>query len=410
MTDKQDPNQNKAQETAAPQNNSTPQDKADAKAPTAKQPADKPADAKKAPEQTKKPAPQAKPTSDEQVTGGKKRGTAALILALLLAGGMGGLGYYQHQENQKFNQALASQISSIKSDFEAKAASSEEAFASKLKEAQDAARKAQVQVEQQQKSIQSLQVAISELKGRRPNDWLLAEADYLLKMGARKLFLEHDVVSATELLESADQRIASLNDPSLVSLRQAMTEDISTLRALPLVDQEGLVIKLIDLQKQVDDLPISNAIIPEELLTKGPEEVSSDINDWQENLTNSLKSFSEHFVQFRVRKGNVTPLLSPNQHFYLLENMKSKLETAIQGVNKESNPMYQESLTAALEWSQRFFDQNSLKVQEFQKQLTELSKENIQVDYPTKLVSQQPLTDIISERLRRSMTTLGEEE
>ncbi len=53
------------------------------------------------------------------------------------------------------------------------------------------------------------------MKGRRPNDWLLAEADYLVKMAGRKLWLEHDTASATILLESADHRIAELNDPSM---------------------------------------------------------------------------------------------------------------------------------------------------------------------------------------------------
>ena len=53
---------------------------------------------------------------------------------------------------------------------------------------------------------------MADVKGRRPNDWLLAEADYLVKLAGRKLFLEHDVESATQLMESADQRIASLND------------------------------------------------------------------------------------------------------------------------------------------------------------------------------------------------------
>lgn len=86
-----------------------------------------------------------------------------------------------------------------------------------IQEASHAVEKTQVVQSQQQKSIQSLQLAVADVKGRRPNDWLLAEADYLVKLAGRKLFLEHDAVSATKLMESADQRIAALNDPSLVS-------------------------------------------------------------------------------------------------------------------------------------------------------------------------------------------------
>ena len=77
----------------------------------------------------------------------------------------------------------------------------------------------------------------------------LAEADYLVKMAGRKLWLEHDVVSATRLMEGADQRISALNDPSLTTLRQAMADDITTLRAIPLIDRDGLVLKLNSLEK-----------------------------------------------------------------------------------------------------------------------------------------------------------------
>lgn len=99
-------------------------------------------------------------------------------------------------------------------------------------------------MQQQDKSIASLQLAIADIKGRRPNDWLLAEADYLVKMAGRKLWLEHDVVSATRLMENADQRISALNDPSLTPLRRAMADDIATLKAIPLIDRDGLVLKL----------------------------------------------------------------------------------------------------------------------------------------------------------------------
>ncbi|MGR5543359.1 uroporphyrinogen-III C-methyltransferase, partial [Vibrio campbellii] len=78
--------------------------------------------------------------------------------------------------------------------------------------------------------------AIADVQGRRPNDWLLAEADHLVKLAGRKLFLEKDAVTATRLMETADQRIATLNDPSLVPLRQQMAKDITELKGIPLVD------------------------------------------------------------------------------------------------------------------------------------------------------------------------------
>ncbi|MCL4118110.1 UNVERIFIED_CONTAM: hypothetical protein GTU68_008383 [Idotea baltica] len=278
-----------------------------------------------------------------------------------------------------------------------------------IQEASHAVEKTQVVQSQQQKSIQSLQLAVADVKGRRPNDWLLAEADYLVKLAGRKLFLEHDAVSATKLMESADQRIAALNDPSLVSLRQSMTNDITKLRTIPLIDRDGLVLRITSLQKQVDTLPLANAILPEAAVVE-KKAVSQDINDWQNNLMTSMKDFSENFITFRSRDGEVIPLLSPEQHFYLRENIKGKLETAIRAVYKEQGDIYSAALQTANEWSKAYLNQDNNSVIEFEKAIKQLSEQNISVKYPVKLESQNELSDVIRERLRREVTVMTTEE
>lgn len=190
---------------------------------------------------------------------------------------------------------------------------------------------------------------------------MLAEADYLVKLAGRKLFLEHDVVTATKLMESADQRIATLNDPSLVPLRKVMAKDITTLRSLPLLDKDGLVLRIISLQNQVDSLPLANAILPKaEKIEK--KEVSTNLQDWQSNLKTSLQNFADNFITFRVRDGSAVPLLSPEQHFYLKENIKAKLETAIKATYSEQEEIYQLALVTAEKWSQTYLNQNDSAV------------------------------------------------
>ncbi|OEF24351.1 uroporphyrinogen-III C-methyltransferase [Vibrio rumoiensis] len=348
-------------------------------------------------------APEAQSPSSPK-SKGKKRATAAIILSLLLAGSVVAFEAYQYTENQKIINQLKLQVNRLNTDLANQVEVSQTA---QKKEIKTLTNKLDTQSEQQEKSIKSLQVAITDIKGRRPNDWLLAESDYLVKMAARKLFLEHDIESATELMASADQRIAALNDPSLVPLRKAMAEDITQLKSLPIIDREGLILTLISLQKEVDQLPLANALLPKEEKQE-VEVVSEDINDWQTNLTTSLKDFAGHFITFRTRKGNTTPLLSPEQHFYLRENIKAKLETSIKGVYAENNDIYQTSLTVANDWSKEFFNQNSIKVKQFEQQLEQLKAKDITVDYPVKLKSQKPLTDVISDRLRRSISAVGQ--
>ncbi|EGQ7940165.1 uroporphyrinogen-III C-methyltransferase [Vibrio vulnificus] len=349
-------------------------------------------------------APQTPPTTtkDEQKKPSQKLSILAIIIALL---GTGGVAFQLQQQNSQYQAQITALQNQLQQTQSAMSNELNQVKQETVAKATEVTHKAEVVLAQQQKSIESLQLAMADVKGRRPNDWLLAEADYLVKLAGRKLFLEHDVVSATSLMESADQRIAALNDPSLVPLRKAMAKDITDLKTIPLIDRDGLVLRLTALQQQVDQLPLANAILPE-AKTVEKQQVSDDINNWQNNLMASLKAFSENFITFRTRDGNVIPLLSPEQHFYLKENIKAKIETAIKAVYQEQGEVYTTSLTTAEAWSQAFFNQDNNTVKEFTQSLKQLSEQKIQVQYPVKLQTQNQLADVIRERLRREVTSM----
>ena len=335
---------------------------------------------------------------------GRRLGTLAIIISILLSGGSFLASQQQATQQQIKIAQLEQQLKSADSTFDAKLVTVEQRITDK---ADEIVRKATVLMQQQDKSIASLQLAMADVKGRRPNDWLLAEADYLVKMAGRKLWLEHDVVSATRLMENADQRISALNDPSLMPLRRAMASDISTLKAIPLIDRDGLVLKLNSLEQQINTLPLASAVLPEaDVIEK--KEVSTNINDWQSNLMQSLDDFAGHFITYRVREGNVIPLLSPEQHFYLKENIKGKLLLASKALYREQSEVYTTSLESAKLWSSQYFQQDDPAVKNFMAQLDSLAKFKVDVRYPQKMKTQTLLSDFISERLRRNVQAIGE--
>ncbi len=369
-----------------------------------------PSDAKKVAESSEKTANStAKDTATKpapEKAKASKMAALALLISIVFAGGVSYYGMQKDAQYQARIAALESQLSLVKNDITTQLDAAKQEAVTK---ATAVTNRAETLLDQQQKSIESLQVAVADVKGRRPNDWLLAEADYLVKLAGRKLFLEHDTFSATKLMESADIRIAALNDPSLVPLRQAMANDITKLKNVPLIDRDGLVLRLVALQQQIDTLPLANAILPEtaEIPT---EKVSEEIADWQTNLMTSLKDFSENFITFRTRDGNVIPLLSPKQDFYLRENLKAQLQMAIKGVYDEQQEIYNIALKTAQQWSAGYLNAEDNKVTEFNKALSQLTQVKVSVDYPVKLETQKQLSDVINERLRREVTTLTSEE
>lgn len=350
--------------------------------------------------------PQANSEAKTQPKRGSKLAALALLVSIVVGGGLAykihlNSQQYQTQINelqQKLQQnqnQLDSQLSTITTQTQQQITN--------LNHATDVA------LAQKQKSIKSLQMALSDMKGRRPSDWMLAEANYLVKLAGRKLYMEHDISSAIALMEDADQRIAALNDPNLFPLRKAMAEDITKLKSLPIVDQDGLVLRLMALQKQITQLPLANAILPKSNAEQEPE-VSTDIHDWKSNLLTSLKDFSAHFITFRSRDGNVIPLLSPKQEFYLQENMIAKLDLAIKAVYDENNAIYSTALGTASTWSHSFFNQDNTQVKQFESTLAALTKQNIHIDYPVKLESQSALSKVIDQRINTKVTSLTGED
>lgn len=351
----------------------------------------------------KTPTPENYEQVQKQAKKGVKLGGLAIIISILLSGGVT---VYTQQQYQSQITALQTQLAQTQQQLKSQLDAS-------LEQTKDVATRVENKTDtvlaQQHKSIESLQLALAEVKGRRPNDWLLAESDYLVKLAGRKLFLEHDPESSTLLMESADQRIATLNDPSLVPLRKAMAEDITTLKSIPLIDKDGLVLRLTSLAQVVDKLPLANAILPDAVEQK-KEEVTEDINNWRTNLLTSAKNFADKFITFRTRDGNAIPLLSPKQHFFLRENLKMQIETAIKAVYDEQQEIYTTALTTAEKWSKSYLNQSDNGVNEFNNALESLSKQKIQVTYPVKLKAQSQLTEVIHERLRREVTSLIKED
>ena len=170
--------------------------------------------------------------------------------------------------------------------------------------------------------MQSLQRSFSEKTIRHPNDWILTEVDYLVKLAASKLWIEQDVKTSIALLLAADQRTVELNDASPAELRRALLADITTLEALPKRDPDSLILKLSNLELQVPKLKTAQLTMPEPAL-KAETDLSSDVNDWQGNLEKSWATFVNNFVLITHRDQAVKALLKPEQVWLLKARLRA---------------------------------------------------------------------------------------
>ncbi|MBL0454139.1 uroporphyrinogen-III C-methyltransferase [Aeromonas veronii] len=341
---------------------------------------------------------QVKPQPTAAVNGSKSRsgaelGGVAILLALGLTGGLYLHGHKnavaQQAELAQLKQQLASALNKIDQ--------------TSSKDAEQLAALDQTQ-QRLQGEMQGLQNRVLDLNDKRPNDWMLAESEYLVRMAGRKLWLEHDLVSAITLLGNADERIAALNDPSLMPIRKALAEDITKLKGMPRIDREGLTLKLAALSDQIELLPLSTVSMPE-AKAEPDQAVSANPDEWESNLKKNWVKFTENFVTIRRRDGAVEALLSPQQEIFLRENLKTKLLQAQLSVYREQQALYEDSLDKAQRWLTQYFDTDNSATRYMQGEIDKLKGEQIQIDYPAQFKTQAILEQVLTERLQRILAS-----
>ncbi|MBL0521767.1 uroporphyrinogen-III C-methyltransferase [Aeromonas enteropelogenes] len=320
-------------------------------------------------------------------------GSVAILLALGLTGGLYLHGHKnavaQQAELAQLKQQLASAISKIDQ--------------SSNKDAEQLTALEQTQ-QRLQGEMQGLQNRVLDLNDKRPNDWMLAESEYLVRMAGRKLWLEHDLVSAITLLGNADERIAALNDPSLMPIRKALAEDIAKLKGMPRIDREGLTLKLAALSDQIELLPLSTVSMPE-AKAEPDQAVSTNPDEWESNLKKNWVKFTENFITIRRRDGAVEALLSPQQEIFLRENLKTKLLQAQLAVYREQQALYEDSLDKAQRWLNQYFDTENSATHYMLGEIDKLKGEQIQFDYPDQFKTQAMLEQVLTERLQRILAS-----
>jgi uroporphyrin-III C-methyltransferase len=110
----------------------------------------------------------------------------------------------------------------------------------------------------QQRQMQSLAERVRTTEGARDGDWVLAEAQYLLRLADQRLLISRDTESAAELLGAADELLRELAYPELVAVREALISDIAMLQAAPSVDYQGLYFQILAAGRGIDSLQLQS--------------------------------------------------------------------------------------------------------------------------------------------------------
>ena len=252
----------------------------------------------------------------------------------------------------------------------------------------------------QQRQIDHNARELLEAGNRTRTDWLLAEAEYLLRIANQRLMIEKDIRGAMSALEAADEVLNESDDIGVYPVRQQLAREILALKGLTGVDRTGLYLTLeaaIDSIHQLTDQALISENAPGFVVSAAEgesagtgEEPGAVVQAW-----NKVKATLMQVVVVRRMDEPVKPLLSPDQSAYARLNLQLMLEEAEMAVLRGNQPLYERALTKARTTIDDWYNASNPRVTALSDTLAELAGKNVDPELPD--ISQS--LDLLKERL-----------
>jgi len=336
--------------------------------------------------------------SDDQKSKLSKLAVLALLLALIALLIIG----YGYTLIQKMHIQQSEQVSGLKQQLSSSDNTNRQLqqqngqILGELQQVRNAAAEQKSNVDELQTRLSKAMQQVSKLGTSTRKDWLLAEVEYLLRLANQRVLMERNASGALSLLQGADQILKETDDVSIYPVRKALAQDIVGLEAVPRIDIEGIFLKLSAVNNQVSALrllPVTDKHQLPDLLQQITPESMTQVNASWASAMDKLGSL----VVIRHRDEAVTPSLSPEQHYFLTQNLHLMLEQTQQSLLQGKQEAYNAGLKKSQEWISTYFQASDPTIQALLRSLKELNGINIP----------PPLPDI-SGSLRELKTYLAE--
>lgn len=215
------------------------------------------------------------------------------------------------------------------------------------------------QIAQLQQRVDGQQQRLLSLSTTSREDWLLAEAEYLLKLANQRVLLERSPANAIALFAAADKIVqqvaAGLGDAELFAVRQAIAKELTALKLVPQVDKDGLYLQLQALAEQVEALPrvpptnLRSGGVDDGVAVTEDEQPPGDLPWWRragQELAEIAGMLDRYIVFDRVETPK-TPLLDSHSAQLAALNVRIAIEQAQVALLKEDDAIYQKALEKA---------------------------------------------------------------
>jgi uroporphyrin-III C-methyltransferase len=236
------------------------------------------------------------------------------------------------------------------------------------REAQEVARESaarQALTEQKLNELALQRTQVEELihsVSRSRDENLVVDIESGLRLAQQQAQLTGSAEPLLAELRSADKRLERAAQPRLSRVRAAIARDIERVRAASTSDVPGVLAKLDELSRLVDELPLANAV-PAAGAGTPAKAGSSASRAWWETVWTQFREEARSLVRVSRIDQPEAVLLAPEHGFFLRENLKFKLLNARLGLLARQTDSARADVAAAMSALRKYFDPQARRTQ-----------------------------------------------
>ena len=231
---------------------------------------------------------------------------------------------------------------------------------------------------------------------RSRDENVLADLDAAIRVALQQSAITGSAEPLVQTLRQAEERLTRYNQPRLERVRRAVTQDLEQTRSAAVADITVLTIRLDEVMRQVDDLPLVAAVersraigSAADAMPMPPEDAASASSGWQGKVQARWGFLTQHVwseVKSLVRVTRIDQpealLVAPEQAYFLRENLKLRLLNARLSLLSRQFETAQYDLRDAQSALDRYFDRSAKRVLAASELLRQTSVQARQVAVP----------------------------
>ena len=235
------------------------------------------------------------------------------------------------------------------------------------------------EVNLQRSQLEELMQSLS----RSRDENLVVDVESDLRLAQQQALLTGSAEPLLAALKSADTRLMRAAQPRLNPLQRAVTRDIARVKNASVTDVPALMLKLDELARLVDELPVANEVATDNARTflapadpgvtppiaggagaKSPAGFDTTaLQAWLQRVLGSVWHEARQLLRVSRIDQPDAALLAPEQSFFLRENLKLRLLNARMALLSRQTDAARADLLSASAWLGKYFDPTARKTE-----------------------------------------------